>query len=147
MRGGRGRAGGWRGAGGRTEGRGGKVRGAGAQRREASAERGGGGHESRAGAGRLVRLTEKALRAGAARVTRPAASAGEALSPAERRIVRLAAQGQTNAQIGDALHLARRTVETHLTHAYRKLGVSRRTQLVGRLKGTTGLLDTDSHHG
>ncbi|MET9708242.1 LuxR C-terminal-related transcriptional regulator [Streptomyces griseus] len=133
--------------GGRREGHARQVHGAGAQHRQASADQGGGGHESRAGAGRLVRLTEKALRAGAARVTRPAASAGEALSPAERRIVRLAAQGQTNAQIGDALHLARRTVETHLTHAYRKLGVSRRTQLVGRLKGTTGLLDTDSHHG
>lgn len=47
----------------------------------------------------------------------------------ERRIAELAADGRTNTEIADLLHLARRTVETHLTSAYRKLGIRRRTQL------------------
>ncbi|MFE3648552.1 LuxR C-terminal-related transcriptional regulator [Streptomyces sp. NPDC059152] len=86
--------------------------------------------------GRLLRATGNALRASGARGTRRDTTGSAALTRAERRIVELAAQGQTNAQIGEVLHLARRTVETHLTHAYRKLGVTRRTQLASRLTGT-----------
>ncbi|MGW2749618.1 helix-turn-helix domain-containing protein [Streptomyces sp. NPDC001273] len=52
-----------------------------------------------------------------------------ALTGSERRIAGLAAEGRTNAEIAASLHLARRTVETHLTAAYRKLGISRRTEL------------------
>lgn len=85
--------------------------------------------------GRLVRATENALRTGGARRTNRAAMGSAALTVAERRIVELAATGRTNAEIGAALHLARRTVETHLTNAYRKLGVARRTQLASRLEG------------
>ncbi|MEU4212962.1 AAA family ATPase [Streptomyces sp. NPDC026206] len=87
--------------------------------------------------GRLVRAAENALRAGAARRTHRATVGSAALTGAERRIVELAVQGRTNAEISAALHLARRTVETHLTNAYRKLGVTRRTQLAVRL-GQTG---------
>ncbi|WP_190108556.1 LuxR C-terminal-related transcriptional regulator [Streptomyces cinnamoneus] len=86
--------------------------------------------------GRLLRAADNALRASGARRTRQGTTGSAALTRAERRIVELAAQGQTNAQISAALHLARRTVETHLTHAYRKLGVTRRTQLANRLTGT-----------
>ncbi|MFD8993416.1 helix-turn-helix transcriptional regulator [Streptomyces abikoensis] len=83
--------------------------------------------------GRLVRAAEDALRTGGARRTRRVAMGSAALTVAERRIVELAATGRTNAEIGAALHLARRTVETHLTNAYRKLGVTRRTQLASCL--------------
>ncbi|MHA7957847.1 helix-turn-helix transcriptional regulator [Streptomyces sp. L500] len=83
--------------------------------------------------GRLVRAAEDALRTGGARRTHRVAMGSAALTVAERRIVELAATGQTNAEIGAALHLARRTVETHLTNAYRKLGVTRRTQLASCL--------------
>ncbi|WP_405435099.1 LuxR C-terminal-related transcriptional regulator [Streptomyces avidinii] len=86
-----------------------------------------------AGTGRLVRAAQDALRAASARRTRPTTAGGAALTDAELRIVRLAVRGETNEQICAALHLARRTVETHLTHAYRKLGVTRRTQLTSRL--------------
>ncbi|MFF4160678.1 LuxR C-terminal-related transcriptional regulator [Streptomyces sp. NPDC001678] len=86
--------------------------------------------------GRLVRATEDALRTGGARRTNRATMGSAALTVAERRIVELAATGRTNAEIGAALHLARRTVETHLTNAYRKLGVTRRTQLASRLERT-----------
>jgi DNA-binding CsgD family transcriptional regulator len=53
----------------------------------------------------------------------------ERLSPAERRVAELVAQGLTNRDIGARLHIARRTVETHLAHSFQKLGVQNRTQL------------------
>ncbi|MGW2043274.1 response regulator transcription factor, partial [Streptomyces virginiae] len=45
--------------------------------------------------------------------------------------------GRTNAEISDLLHLARRTVETHLTSTYRKLGIQRRADLAAAM-GTCG---------
>ncbi|MCC2278163.1 LuxR C-terminal-related transcriptional regulator [Streptomyces sp. ET3-23] len=86
-------------------------------------------------AGRLAGAAENALRAGGARRIGHVTTGSAALTRAERRIVELAARGRTNAEIGAALHLARRTVETHLTNAYRKLGVTRRTQLASSLEG------------
>jgi DNA-binding CsgD family transcriptional regulator len=43
------------------------------------------------------------------------------------------AQGQTNAEVGRAIFLSTRTVEFHLSRAYRKLGVATRTELTSRL--------------
>jgi DNA-binding NarL/FixJ family response regulator len=51
------------------------------------------------------------------------------LSEAERRVAELAAAGHTNRQIADHLFVTVSTVEQHLTKTYRKLRVSRRTQL------------------
>ena len=56
-----------------------------------------------------------------------------ALSPAERRVAQLAADGASNAAIALALHLSVNTVETHLRHAYAKLGIRSRRDLPGRL--------------
>jgi DNA-binding CsgD family transcriptional regulator len=56
-----------------------------------------------------------------------------ALTPAELRVVELAVQGLSNKAIAQALFVSIHTVEVHLTHAYRKLEVSSRTQLAGRL--------------
>ncbi|GGU49411.1 LuxR C-terminal-related transcriptional regulator [Streptomyces lavendofoliae] len=83
--------------------------------------------------GRLTGLVEEALREGRVRGGSRARTGCPALTAAERRVVELAASGQTNAQICAALHLTRRTVETHLTSAYRKLAVTRRTQLAAVL--------------
>ncbi|MFG2833174.1 AAA family ATPase [Streptomyces sp. NPDC048434] len=92
------------------------------------------GLAERLGAIRLRDLAEEALRASGAR--RPATRTGAAsLTDSERRIAELAAGGRTNAEIGDLLHLARRTVETHLTHSYRKLGIRRRSALSTALTG------------
>jgi len=57
-----------------------------------------------------------------------AATAGE-LTPMENRVAHLAAAGRTNREIAETLFLSVRTVETHLTHVYRKLGVRSRTEL------------------
>jgi len=51
------------------------------------------------------------------------------LSPQEKAVARLARAGRTNRQISHELFLSVNTVETHLAHAYRKLGISRRTEL------------------
>jgi DNA-binding CsgD family transcriptional regulator len=55
------------------------------------------------------------------------------LTASERRVAELAARGQTNKEIGAALFLSPKTVEVHLTRAYRKLGVRSRTELGARL--------------
>ena len=49
------------------------------------------------------------------------------LTPREREIVWLVAEGKTNAQIAQELWVAPSTVKKHLEHVYDKLGVGRRT--------------------
>ena len=83
----------------------------------------------RLGAVRLSALAEQALSEGGARRRTAGATGVGALTDSERRIAGLAAAGRTNAEIADLQHLARRTVETHLTSAYRKLGIRRRSEL------------------
>ncbi|MGW4024170.1 AAA family ATPase [Streptomyces sp. NPDC005009] len=87
----------------------------------------------RLGAVRLRTVAEDLLREGGARRAGAPRTGPAALTGSERRIAGLAAEGRTNAEIAALLHLARRTVETHLTAAYRKLGISRRTELPGAL--------------
>lgn len=54
------------------------------------------------------------------------------LSPRESEVLRLAAEGRTNAAIGNALHISATTVKTHLMRVYEKLGVSDRTAAVSQ---------------
>ncbi len=51
------------------------------------------------------------------------------LTPAEQRVTRLAASGQTNRAIATSLVVTEKTVQFHLTNAYRKLGVTSRSEL------------------
>jgi DNA-binding CsgD family transcriptional regulator len=53
----------------------------------------------------------------------------EALTPMERRTAVLAAEGLSNREVAQSLFLTVRTIEMHLTHAYRKLGVASRREL------------------
>jgi DNA-binding CsgD family transcriptional regulator len=58
---------------------------------------------------------------------------GEALTPAERRVAALAAEGKTNREVAAALVVSERTVATHLSHVYAKLGVRSRTELARQI--------------
>lgn len=51
------------------------------------------------------------------------------LSEAEQRVARLAAYGYRNGQIASKLYITVSTVEQHLTHIYRKLGIAGRAEL------------------
>jgi DNA-binding CsgD family transcriptional regulator len=67
---------------------------------------------------------------------RRATPAGE-LSATESAIAERVAAGQTNREVGEALHLSARTVEWNLSRVYRKLGVRSRTELARVLEGAT----------
>jgi DNA-binding NarL/FixJ family response regulator len=64
-----------------------------------------------------------------ARLTKPTAS-GDTLTDRELDVLRLAARGQTNKQIGAELAISDRTVQNHLANIYAKLGVASRTEAV-----------------
>jgi DNA-binding CsgD family transcriptional regulator len=51
------------------------------------------------------------------------------LTAAEQRVAALVAEGRTNREVAAALFLGERTVASHLTHIYAKLGVRSRTEL------------------
>ena len=77
------------------------------------------------------------LLATGARPRSVALSGLEALTASERRVATLAARGLANREIAQELFVTRRTVETHLTHAFAKLGIESRTQLAAALDPST----------
>ncbi|WP_316527796.1 LuxR family transcriptional regulator [Kitasatospora brasiliensis] len=81
----------------------------------------------------VAKAREALAAAGADRPRRSAAGAGP-LSGTERQVAEAAAAGATNQEIAEALFLSRRTVETHLTAVYRKLGLAGRTDLPAALR-------------
>jgi DNA-binding CsgD family transcriptional regulator len=58
----------------------------------------------------------------------------DGLTPAERRVAKLVAEGKTNREVAATLFLGERTVASHLTHVYAKLGVRSRTELARKLQ-------------
>jgi DNA-binding CsgD family transcriptional regulator len=88
----------------------------------------------RLGAARDLARAEAALRQlgvrRGRRVTRSRAQSGwQSLTPSERAVVDLVAEGLSNPQIGQRLYVSRRTVQTHLAHVFAKLHITSRAQL------------------
>lgn len=59
------------------------------------------------------------------------------MTASERRVVDLAAAEQTNRDIAQTLYVTPKTVEVHLSNAYRKLGIGSRRELARALAGAT----------
>jgi DNA-binding CsgD family transcriptional regulator len=67
------------------------------------------------------------------RPRRAAVTGVDALTGTERRVADLAAAGMTNRDIAQPLFVTTRTVEIHLSAAYRKLGIDSRSRLADAL--------------
>ena len=75
-----------------------------------------------------ARLWADKVRAELGRIGGRRAATGE-LTPTERRIALLAAEGRSNKEIASALFVTPKTVGTQLSRIYRKVGVHSRTEL------------------
>jgi predicted ATPase/DNA-binding CsgD family transcriptional regulator len=69
------------------------------------------------------------------------ASGWDSLTPAERQVSGLVAEGLTNAEVGQRLFISPRTVGHHLAHVYQKLGIHSRRALIRELAGRETLDD------
>lgn len=87
----------------------------------------------RCGAITLVAAARAELQAGPGRRARLELTGPDALTPAERRVCRQAAQGRTNREIAQALVVTEKTVERHLSSAYQKLGIRSRFQIAAAI--------------
>jgi DNA-binding CsgD family transcriptional regulator len=87
----------------------------------------------------LRRLGEAGKRAAAALVP-------SVLTAREAEVARLAIKGRTAAEIGQALFIGTRTVESHLARVYSKLGVTSKYELARRA-GELGLADSTEPAG
>jgi DNA-binding CsgD family transcriptional regulator len=87
----------------------------------------------RCGAAPLAGQARQELLATGARPRRTALTGPDALTSAERRVAGLAADGMSNRQIAQHLFITLPTVETHLRHAFHKLGITSRAGLPAQL--------------
>jgi DNA-binding CsgD family transcriptional regulator len=87
----------------------------------------------RCGAERLSEHARTELSATGARPRRLFNSGRDALTPSELRVARMAAEGLTSQEIAQALFVTTKTVDSHLGHAYTKLGINSRKQLADAL--------------
>lgn len=89
----------------------------------------------RLGARPWIERTQGELRAAGVEASGAAPGAVTELSPQQQQIVRLAARGLTNREIGEKLFLSPRTVGSHLYRVFPKLGVTARSQLRDVVEG------------
>jgi DNA-binding NarL/FixJ family response regulator len=89
----------------------------------------------RCGARALAARARAELLAAGGRPRRQATSGIDALTPRERQVAGLAAQGMSNREIAEALFVTLKTVEWHLSRAYEKVGVQSRRELGAALAG------------
>jgi DNA-binding CsgD family transcriptional regulator len=81
------------------------------------------------GAAGLAEEIRTELNAAGVRPRTEALSGPASLTAKERKVAALAAEGQTNRDIAQTLYVTPKTVEVHLTNAYRKLGIRSRREL------------------
>src|SRR6266498_4223835 len=81
-----------------------------------------------------------------ARKARETARALARLTPREREVLALLAEGLSTRQIANRLGLSARTVESHIGNIYQKLDVRTRVQALYRAAGL-GLVDLNTHRG
>jgi DNA-binding CsgD family transcriptional regulator len=93
---------------------------------------------TRLGVTRLAGVAGRGLVTCGARPRRLQTSGLKSLTPAEQRVVRLAADGNTNASIATSLFINMKTVESHLTRAYKKLRITDRAELKAALRSDRG---------
>jgi DNA-binding CsgD family transcriptional regulator len=87
----------------------------------------------RSGAVPLAEQAHEELIAAGARPRRVVRSGAASLTPSERRIAAMTAEGLSNREIAQALFVTLRTVEMHLSNVFRKLQISSRTQVAAAL--------------
>ncbi|MGW4210494.1 AAA family ATPase [Lentzea sp. NPDC004789] len=88
----------------------------------------------RCGASMAADRAHELLTAAGGRVSAVHASPRDALTSGELRVAELAAEGLTNREIAEKLYVTVRTVESHLSNAYRKLGAQTRAELAVELR-------------
>ncbi len=99
------------------------------------------------GARRIAAHARAELIAAGAKPRRDAITGRDALTAAELRVARLAAEGLTNREIAQALFITTKTAKSHLGRAYRKLDITRRGQLTAALAGLRDDSRADSTAG
>lgn len=82
----------------------------------------------------LVESIRSELYAAGARPRTAAQSGAASLTARERRVAELAADGRTNREIAQTLFVTPKTVEVHLSSAYRKLDIRSRRELPGAIR-------------
>jgi DNA-binding NarL/FixJ family response regulator len=80
----------------------------------------------------LVDAIRRVAAGGYAFAVRPRSSGRTHLTPREHEVVRLVADGRSNDEIGAALGIGAKTVETHLSRVFERFGVSSRAELAAR---------------
>jgi DNA-binding CsgD family transcriptional regulator/tetratricopeptide (TPR) repeat protein len=86
------------------------------------------------GASAFAERARRELVATGETVRKRSVDTSDALTPQEAQIARLAADGESNPEIGSRLFISARTVEYHLTKVFVKLGVKSRRELRGALR-------------
>jgi DNA-binding CsgD family transcriptional regulator len=90
------------------------------------------------GANALAERVRGEVGAGGGRPPRLEFTGLDALTPSERRVCDLAAAGLSNREVAQTLFVTEKTVELHLTNAYRKLGIRSRFQLSSVMPAPSG---------
>jgi DNA-binding CsgD family transcriptional regulator len=89
---------------------------------------------TRFGAFAMERRAREELAAAGGRAATASRNGVDALTPAERRVARMAAGGMSNREVAEALFVTVKAVEWHLRNVYRKLGIAGRGELPAHLE-------------